>query len=457
MSIGIRVSTSKDKLEAYLCLTEPEGNEGWYTEKDMFDSLKEGGIVFGIDEGIVDALALSPRYGENVVVARGTPPKKGDDGYIEHYIEENPEVKPTVKPDGTVDYKDMNVVHSVEKDQKLCEVLPPKPGTDGMDVLGNEITAQSGKAISVPRGKGVKLTEDGKFVVASLGGQARRSGNSLEVKPVFEVQENVDNSTGNIKFVGNVIVRGGVTSGFSIHAGGNVEVFGRVEKANITAVGDIVLHSGVGGMGAGMIKSGGRIYAKYVENCTLSAHGKITAEAIMHSTVRCGDVVELTGRKGLIVGGSVKASHMVKAVTIGSQFSTPTEIEVGNDPKSKDRLKELKEMLDANEAEEKKTRQACELLTKLDRTGNLTNEKRLMLNRTGRMNEKHKEKIVGLKEEIEKLEASLEKGNRGVVKASNYIYHGVKISIGNASMVVKEELAHCSLKREGADVKLAAY
>ena len=450
------VTISRDKIEASICLTEPELDEV-HSEDDIYSFLKQKGIVYGIDASVVESLTLTPIYGENVVVATGVPPVKGEDGRIEHFIEENPEAKPTVNEDGTVDYKNMNVVHSVVKDEKLCEIFVPEPGVEGVNVLGEALAAQPGKVMSAPRGKGIRVTDDGRFVLATIDGQVRRSGNNIEVKPVFEVQKDVDNSTGNIRFVGNVIVRGGVSSGFAIEAGGSVEVFGRVEKANITAVGDIILHSGVGGMGAGMIKSGGRIYAKYVENCILSAHGKITAEAIMNSTVRCGDVVELTGRKGLIVGGSVKASLMIKAVTIGSQFSTPTEIEVGTDPRLRDRLKNIREERQNIEAEEKKTRQTFELLKKRDNAGQLTDDKKIMLNRMEKLNAQYKEKLEQLKNEQDVVETALGKESQGSVKVSNCIFHGVRVVIGSAMMVVKEELAHCTLKREGADVRILSY
>ena len=56
----------------------------------------------------------------------------------------------------------------------------------------------------------------------------------------YEVQADVDPTTGNIYFVGNVIIRGNVLSGFSVEAGGNVEVWGVVEGAVIKAGGDII-------------------------------------------------------------------------------------------------------------------------------------------------------------------------------------------------------------------------
>jgi len=45
----------------------------------------------------------------------------------------------------------------------------------------------------------------------------------------------------------------------------------------------------------------------------------------------------------------------------------------------------------------------------------------------------------------------------GRIKVQNYLYNGVKISIGSATMNVKETLQHCSLYKDGADIRVGAY
>ncbi|MCL2165174.1 MAG: FapA family protein [Oscillospiraceae bacterium] len=456
----ISIRTSRDKTEAYLYIKEPPRvgfDIAAPTEEDIRELLDLHGIVYGIFDEAIKSATVSPVYDVEIVIARGALPQKGKDGYLEHLFEQSPEKKPALREDGTVDYKDMNVVHSIRKDEKLCNIIPPEQGVDGIDVYGNVLPASSGRPTVLPRGKGVRITEDGLSAVSSIDGQVRRSGPNYEVKPVFDVSGDVDYSIGNIRFAGNVIVRGSVLSGFTIEAGGTVEVFGSVEKANISAAGDIILHGGMGGGGSGTLKSGGSIYVKYIENCILSAYGDISAEWIMHCTVLSGGSVTVKGKKGLLVGGSVKAANMVKAMTIGSKYGTQTDIEVGIDPRVRSRLKEIKDELPILENEEKKTTQAINLFKKMEWSGRLPEERKAQYKKALETNNYQKGAIDKIKDEQRELEGLLQRETKGVVKASNLIYNGVKVAIGSATMVVTDTLSRCSLKRDGADVRVSAY
>ena len=48
------------------------------------------------------------------------------------------------------------------------------------------------------------------------------------------------------------------------------------------------------------------IIANFIENSTAEAVNDIKAESIMHSNIKCGNRLELGGRKGLLVGGVTK-------------------------------------------------------------------------------------------------------------------------------------------------------
>ena len=55
--------------------------------------------------------------------------------------------------DGTVNYKDINLIANITKDQKLVEVIPPVSRKNGMNVVGTELKALDGKP-AVIRGAG---------------------------------------------------------------------------------------------------------------------------------------------------------------------------------------------------------------------------------------------------------------------------------------------------------------
>jgi uncharacterized protein (DUF342 family) len=249
-----------------------------------------------------------------------------------------------------------------------------------------------------------------------------------------------------------------VLRGFIIQSGGDVTVHGRVENASITAVGDIILHGGMTGQGSGLLRAGGNVFAKYVENSRITASGNVTAECIMHSTVRSGESIELIGKKGLLVGGSAKAREQIKAVTIGSQFSTNTEIEVGNDPKTNDRLNDINAETAAIETELKKATQALQLFENMMKSGTpLSPQKALIHERTVRLRDEHAAKLAALQAERREIESQLKGNVRGFIRASNVIFTGVKVSIANFSMLLQEDMQHCTLTNDGDGIRVAPY
>lgn len=154
------------------------------------------------------------------------------------------------------------------------------------------------------------------------------------VSDVYEV-ENVDLSTGNIDFEGSVQVNGNVSSNFVIRAGGNVIISGVVEGAYIEAGGNIIIARGMNGMAKGTLKAGGNIVAKFLENATASAGGYVSTESILHSNVIAATEIQVTGKRGFITGGHVRAGQKIEVKTLGAMLGAPTVVEVGVDPEKK--------------------------------------------------------------------------------------------------------------------------
>lgn len=58
-----------------------------------------------------------------------------------------------------------------------------------------------------------------------------------------------------------------------------------IEGACIEAGGNIIIARGMNGMAKGILKAGGNIVAKFLENATVSAGGYVNTESILHSNV----------------------------------------------------------------------------------------------------------------------------------------------------------------------------
>jgi len=449
------VTISPDKMKAYITFTPPDKGR-MLTMEEVTDILNRNGVIYGIKKDELEMVIKYPVYNQMICIAEGTPPENGQNGKVEFHFDIDRECRPTILEDGRVDFRELNLIQSAEKGQVLCTLIPPVPGKPGRSVCGTEIPALDGKPAKLPKGRNVVVSEDGTKLIASLSGQISYIDGKVSVFATYEVQDNVDNSTGNINFIGNVTVRGNVLSGFVIEAGGSVEVMGVVEGAVIKADGDIILHRGMQGMGKGLLMSGGDIIARYIENSNIEAKNDIKAEAIMHSNVKCGNRLELSGRKGLLVGGCCKVGKEIVAKVIGSPLATATDIEVGVDPTVRERYKQAREEINQTETDLRKAEQAIAILTKMEKMGNLTPEKREMLAKSVRTKVYYTSRLNELKEEFSILDAKLQQDANGKIRCYNVIYSGTKVAIGSCMMYVKENLQYCTLYRDGADVRVGA-
>ena len=447
------VMVTPDKMKAFMTFTPPDGGR-MLTIEEMLGLLAKQGVIYGINKTTLETMAKYPVFNEMILVAEGTAPVNGKNGSVEIHFDISKDRKPTILEDGRVDFRELNLIESVRKGQKLCSLVPPEPGLAGKTVVGIDIPALSGKTANLPRGRNVEPVEDGQVLVASIDGQVNYIDGKVNVFSNYEVPADVDNSTGNIYFVGNVIVRGNVLSGFTIEAGGNVEVWGVVEGAVIKANGDIILRRGMQGLGKGTLVSGGDIIARYIEHSNIEAKNDIKSEAIMHSNVKCGNKLELSGKKGLLVGWSCKVGKEISAKVIGSHMATVTDIEVGVDPTLRERYKTLRDEIISSESDIKKAEQAITILRKLEAAGALTPDKQEMLAKSVRTKIYLSNKVNELKEEFTQIEAKLQQDVYGKIRAFNYIYPGTKIAIGTCLMFVKETLQYCTLYRDGADVRV---
>lgn len=450
---AVSVMVSPDKMKAFITVTPPDGGR-MLTSDEILSILGQHGITFGINKTTLETIAKYPVYNEMICIAEGTSPTNGQNGKIRFHFDISKERKPTILDDGRVDYRELNMIESVSKGQVLCSLIPPQPGTSGKTVVGGDIPALDGKPAVLPRGRNVEASPDGVQLIASIDGQVSYTEGKVSVFANYEVKADVDNSTGNIYFVGNISIRGNVLSGFTVEAGGNVEVWGVVEGAVIKAGGDIILRRGIQGMGKGILISGGDIVSKYIENSNVEAKNDIKAEAIMHSNIKCGNKLELSGKRGLLVGGTCKVGKEITAKVIGSYMATATEIEVGIDPTLRERYKILKEEYNNIENDLRKAEQAIVLLKKLEQAGALPPDKQEILAKSVRTKLFYSNRISEIKDELAQIEAKLQQDAYGKIRAYNYIYPGTKVTIGSCIMYVRENLQYCTLYRDGADIRI---
>lgn len=450
------VSISNDGMEAYLIVHPPLGGKE-VDRDDVYKALEAKKVKNGIINEEIEKLLNEKRYNNRILVAKGKPAINGKDAKILYNFDTSKDKKFHISDDGRVDFKELSLIRNVSEGEVLATIVPATKGINGEDVYGNVLKARDGKQVSIPRGKNVAVSEDGLQLISMINGEVKIVDNKISVLTTYTVEGNVDNSTGNIRFVGKVIVKGNVLTGFTIEADEDVEVFGVVEGAAIKTNGSIILHRGIQGMNKGELLCEGDLIAKFIENSKVHAKGNIKTDAIMHSTVYCGKKLEVQGKKGLIVGGIVKASDEIKAKIIGSPMATVTEIEVGINPDVRKKCDELKEEKDRSFKNLIKLTQVVDLLTKLNQRGELNDEKKEMLNKSILLKLQSQKALDELEKKIIDIESYIEEISNGKVKVENIVYPGTKITIGSNSMYIRDQVKYVTFYRSAAEIKIGSY
>ncbi|HHW02839.1 MAG TPA: DUF342 domain-containing protein [Thermoanaerobacterales bacterium] len=453
----MEVEVSKDEMYATIYIVPPKGGK-MVSFDGIINELGKRGITEGIDYEKINEILEKGIFFTKVKIAGGKAPIDGQNAQIRYYFDTNKELKPTITDDGRVDYYNLNLVTNVKAGELLAEIIPPAKGIPGKTITGKTIPAKDGKEIRFRTGKNVAVSEDGYKLFSNIDGQPVLLDGKISVLQVLEIGGDVGPATGNINFLGSIIVRGSVKSGFKIKVEGDAEIEGTVEAAEIDAGGNIIIKRGIQGGGRGYLRAGGDITARYIENSNVEAGRNIVVyEAVMHSNLSAGKKIKIDGKKGLLVGGTSRAGDELVAKTIGSPMATYTEIEVGINPGEKKRLLEINQKLQTIKNDLEKTRQAIELLEKMKDRNTLAPDKMVLLEKLKQTYDILNEQKLALSDEKEELEMMITSQVRAKVSASNAAMPGVNIVIGNASLKLRDKIDHVTFYNHEGQIKFGTF
>lgn len=456
----VSITFSEDKGIAYLQFSKRDENFSCSSE-DLESFLNSHNIRYGIQRDIVQRISSNPEeyFFNRVPIAIGDPAENGTDGRVVLTIDMEEDRKPLEKADGKVDYKDLVRLHNVKKGQLIARKISPMPGKSGNTVTGEEIPYRAGKDAHFKVGKNVLIDQDETSMYAAMDGLVTLTEKGkVNVFPVYEVNGDVDYSTGNIDFVGTVVIRGNVLTGFTVKSAGDIRVVGGVEGAELISGGSIEIAGGIIGYNKGLVSAGKNVKVSFIQDGNVVAgEDVIVSQSIMHSNIRAGRDVLCNGSKGLIVGGVVQAGERVVARTIGNTMSTATAIEVGVVPELRNEINDLRHELRQLLENEDKTNKALYLLNQLANNGQLAPDKvalRVKLNATKQSHMREEKRI---KERVLEIERMLEDTVRARVEVVKTIYGGSKIVIGRYTRFVKDPTERVVFIYSEGDITLAPY
>ncbi len=333
---------SDDNKEAFFFIFPPLYGGRDIQMVTLLTMLREKGITFGVLRTVIADMISNKKYCLFIKVAEAQAPVKGEDGRIVELEDPESTVKYVEDERGNIDFKNLNSINNIIEGTRIAEIIHPTQGTDGMDIKQNVIPALPGKAARPPIGRNVGISEDENFIVAQIDGLLSFSSSNYHVDDILEISGNIDASTGNIEFLGDVYISGDVKSGFSVKAGGSIFIKGVVEDCVLTAGQDIILAQGANGTSSTIFTAGGELKAKYLEHCTLVIGDDVTSDVIINCDVSSNGAIIATSGVGAIIGGTIHAHNAIEANAIGNKTGTMTTLYLGASRETKEKRENLK-------------------------------------------------------------------------------------------------------------------
>lgn len=215
-----------------------------YSAKEIFDELDKKGIVNGIIKENVENLKENENI-SNLLIAQGTKKIDGEDDTLEIKFKVDNGIRNLSQDkNGNIDFKSIGSVRNVHKDEVIGIRKQGSEGQDGEDILGNIKKHKSGKKINLKASQGCIL-KDQNTVVALIDGKPCIKNNIFYVYKVHKVDNDVDIKTGNINFIGDVIINGEVKEGMKVEAGNSIIIKKGIERSEIICKGDITIDGNI--------------------------------------------------------------------------------------------------------------------------------------------------------------------------------------------------------------------
>jgi len=347
---SFKVSISQDEMKAFLTVTPPIGGGEPVTLKHVMEECNNRGIVFGLKEQTIREV-LQKTVGErvalnDVVIAEGEEPRDGEDGKVEFKVRLASGSRFRVLEDGSVDYKEQDLVTSVKENQLIAVVTRAQPGIkDGHTVKGESIKAKAGQEVGLDTGNNIRAEDKGETICyySTIGGQLFKDRNRISVEPVLTINGDVGPETGNISFDGIVYIKGNVLDNYNVYAKKGVTITGNVGSSTVHSEGKVLIQNGVIGKYRGAVIAGDDISVKFVENSSLETAGSIYVQrAALNARLTAGKKIISKKEKGQIIGGTLKASQGIEVKILGNESEHKMEVYVGSDFSIESTLDEIR-------------------------------------------------------------------------------------------------------------------
>jgi uncharacterized protein (DUF342 family) len=249
--------------------------------------------------------------------------------YLRHFFDpgfDHMHLKPRQRENGTVDHLDLGYVQNVVREQVVAQW--EEVSEEEAERLPSRWVAEAPRNVA---GDNCAMNPaDPAQVVALKNGYVYYLDGLIAVKGLLNVRRNVDYHTGNVAFVGDVVLHGSVRTGFAVRAN-NVRAKDIIEGAEIKAMESVLCETGIKGAGRALVEAGLSLKAAFCENATLKARQNVVVEgACLHSHIYAGHKFATRGR---LTGGAVYCyEYAFIGGQLGGGIGAQTQVMAGYDP-----------------------------------------------------------------------------------------------------------------------------
>lgn len=454
----LKIGIKPDQMQAYLSMDSDLPGR-YFTVSEIMELLEEEKIVHGVMRHVIDEMVSSANKSDevirDVIIAEGSPVTEGIATRIEYHFNADGTLDLTEDGSGNIDFKELNLINNVKKDDLLATLIRGQEGRPGLDIYGNTVQPNPVLIeISLATGKNVRMSEDGKTCYADRDGQVFLRRKLIEVSPIYMVPHDVDLNTGNISFNGSVVVHGNVLAGFSIRAKEDVTILGIVEAADITSGGNVFIKGGIKGNDRGKILCRGELITSFIESGVVESHGNLRVNtSIVNSTIICHGIISMGQKKGQIVGGEVLAARGIKCREAGSKFGVNTVLTIGDKSLVRKKLEDLELEVKEIEGEYQQILSGMQQHERLFiNLKMLPEDKKKPLLAILARKEELKSQMKGFEDRKAKLMILLNMRCFSELRVTRHCHPNVSITIGHSHMHVKEEYTN-RIFREDYEIK----
>ena len=416
------------------------------TQTYITELLGSKNIKFGVQFDEIDKAfntcveTESPVF--NVLVASGDPPFNE----IPEYLQLNPALEtkkqPVICDSQTIDHRERSPFIIIKKDMALAKLKRRKPGKEGTNVFGDRVGFNVNNPIEYTGGENTRMED--RYLVSNIHGQLVIQKKVVSVQEKLIIKGSVGYATGNIIFPGDVEIHGTVSDGFKIYTGGSVTIKQTFDVTDAFSKGDITVLGGIIGRGRALVKAGGQMKTRFIENCRVACRKTISVDLeILNSKVYSLESIVMTDR-GSIVGGEVYALKGIRAGNIGRKGSRATRVHCGIDftlEQEKEKNNALLRIIDGK----------LKNLKRRMEEGEFSGEKLTKANEAFARLEEEQSKIQG---KISELLGQINAFHDATVEVKGEIASGTLIEICQRALFLTEPLRRVRIRLDSANSKL---